>query len=97
MDERNGKAVLKIPGGKLIIAKVTYGKSIKRAELTGDFFIYPEEGLETIESALEGLAADLDEKEMAIAVQSAIDSIGVQTIGVDAISIAKVVKEAIGR
>ncbi len=95
MEERAGKASFKVPGGKLVTARIAYDSVIRKARLTGDFFVHPEEGLRTIESALEGLGAGTEESGMAAAVQAAIDSNSIQTIGIDAESVAKVVRMAI--
>ncbi len=95
MGESTGKATYKVPHGKLITAKVTYETSMARVEITGDFFVHPEDGLSAIESSIEGIAANANEHDIAVAVQSAIDANNIQTIGIDAVSIAKVVKMAI--
>ena len=50
-----GQASYKVPGGKLLNAKVSFDKKIKKVQLTGDFFAYPEEGILWIESALVGI------------------------------------------
>ena len=94
MEKKTGKASFKVPKGKLVTAEVTYGSNIGRVKLTGDFFIHPEEGISVIESSIDGIAISSDEKDIAIAVQAAIDDNGIQVIGIDAKSIAKVVKMA---
>jgi lipoate-protein ligase A len=94
MRENIGKASFKVPKGKLITAKVVYGSEIKRVELTGDFFIHPEEGLSVIESSIEGMPSNAPEEDVAAEVQSAMDANMVQAIGIDASSVAKVVKKA---
>ncbi len=54
-----GKSVLKVPGGKLLRVEVEHEAGIvKRVELTGDFFIYPEESLAELEKALAGCEVD---------------------------------------
>ncbi len=58
----HGAAKLKVPGGKMISVKLTYGKSIEGIQILGDFFINPEESLAEIEKALSG-ASITDSKE----------------------------------
>ena len=94
MPDKTGRFSLKVPHGKLVAARVTFGESVRKVELTGDFFIYPEDGITVMESALVGLSASASEVEMAAAVQSAMDANGIQAVGVDAQSIARVVRGA---
>jgi lipoate---protein ligase len=49
------KAIYKVPDGKLlkIFLEDRQGK-IGRIRITGDFFTYPEESIENLETALEG-------------------------------------------
>ena len=94
MEERTGTASLKVPGGKLIRVKIAYDSCIRKAEITGDFFIHPEGGISAIESSLEGLPVDSGEVSIAAAVQSVIDENNIQAIGIDAKSVAKAVRMA---
>lgn len=63
----------KTPGGKLV--RVSFDIQDGRftnAQVSGDFFLYPEEALEPITNALNGLPADSGRDEIAQAVDSAI-------------------------
>jgi hypothetical protein len=52
-----GKAVYKVPGGKLLRVSVEYdGGTIREVRFSGDFFIHPEDALERVEAALKGAA-----------------------------------------
>ncbi len=57
-----GKAIYK--AGKLIRIKAEFeGEKIRKIRITGDFFLYPEEAIERIESSLKGLKiSDVKEK-----------------------------------
>jgi hypothetical protein len=51
----NSKSVYKIPEGKLLKVYLDYDKSsnkILKIEINGDFFAYPEEGIEILENEL---------------------------------------------
>ncbi|PIQ77451.1 hypothetical protein COV82_04385 [Candidatus Peregrinibacteria bacterium CG11_big_fil_rev_8_21_14_0_20_46_8] len=49
------RAIYKVPDGKLIkILLEEEGGSISSIQITGDFFIYPEENIEQLEHALRG-------------------------------------------
>ncbi len=54
-----GRAEFKVPGGKLIRARVEVEDGrVVFARFTGDFFITPEEDLEELEERLKGVEAD---------------------------------------
>lgn len=48
------QAIYKVPGGKLLKIFVQADEVIQDIKITGDFFIYPEDSIEFIESALKG-------------------------------------------
>lgn len=64
----------KTPGGKLVIVDfdVSDGR-LRNIEVTGDFFLYPEEELETIMAALNGVPADSSPDDIAGVISEAID------------------------
>ncbi|MCD6474336.1 MAG: hypothetical protein J7K47_05485 [Thermoplasmata archaeon] len=80
MKVKNGilKGELKVKGGKLIkcTLELDEGK-IKRIKITGDFFMYPEDAIEKLEKALQGI--QFDEKEISRKVKEALN--GVELIG----------------
>ena len=49
-----GKSVYKVPDGKLLKIYLEYDENTKisKLEINGDFFAYPEEGIEILESEL---------------------------------------------
>ncbi len=86
-----GKAAIKVAGGKLLKAQVDYdGKTVKKAKLSGDFFIYPEETIERLEERLKGAKLS----EVSGIVESELSA--ARLYGVDPASIVKAVKEAAG-
>ncbi len=62
----------KVPGGKLVVVdlEVADGR-LSNVELSGDFFLHPEDALWGMTSALEGLTSTASEEEMAQRVRDA--------------------------
>jgi lipoate-protein ligase A len=56
----------KTPGGKLVVVdfETRYG-TLAEVELSGDFFLYPEEALANLTGALEGISTELSASEIA--------------------------------
>lgn len=56
----------KTPGGKLVIVdfEVIDGR-LRNVEISGDFFLYPEEEFAALTNALDGVDADLDDESFA--------------------------------
>lgn len=56
----------KTPGGKLVVVDfdVVDGR-FKNMVISGDFFLYPDEELEALTNALEGVDVDLDDESFA--------------------------------
>ena len=58
-----GNSVYKIPDGKLMKISLDYdtkSNKINKLKITGDFFVYPEEGIEIIENEMENTIIDRD-------------------------------------
>lgn len=83
----------KVPGGKLLRVDVEASDVIQRVGLHGDFFVYPEEALETIETAVEGAAADASAADLAARIQDAVGD--AELVGFGPADVAAVVREAI--
>ncbi len=65
-----GSSVYKIPDGKLVKVQLEFeGQKILSVKIFGDFFLYPEEGIEKIEQTLSGKT--LEEKELVNAIDVA--------------------------
>lgn len=63
----------KTPGGKLVMVDfdIEQGR-LKNVVVSGDFFLYPEETLDTINATLEDAPSDLDSDELVRRLESAI-------------------------
>lgn len=85
----------KMPGGKLIRVDLDLvDGAMRNVVVSGDFFLYPDEALEAITSALEGLPAELDEAGIANAVRTAIPP-GTEWLGASPEGLAIAVRRAL--
>ena len=85
----------KVPGGKLV--KVDFAVERNRLQdvvVSGDFFLYPEETLEDIRSALEGLDAGTGEDGIAERIREALDD-NAELLGTSPEAIAVAVRRAL--
>ena len=91
----------KTPGGKLVAvdAALVDGR-LQGAVLHGDFFLYPDEALEPLTAALEGIAQDASEATIAARVRTALppdaELLGTSPEGI-AIAVRRLLDDAMGR
>ncbi len=90
-----GVAEEKVQGGKLLRVRAEYEDVIKNVQITGDFFVHPEETVEHIEKSLFGISKDATEQTITEIVTDIIAKRNAQLIGIDAESIARVLKRAV--
>lgn len=86
----------KVRGGKLVAVDldVVDGR-LARAHVSGDFFLEPDTALEDIDAALNGMPADASVKQLAGAIQDALDD-DVAMIGFNPESVGIAVRRALG-
>jgi len=85
----------KTPGGKLVVVDVeVQGGNLRQVEVSGDFFLYPEESLAAITGALDGLPASADEMAIAQAIDGALPA-GTELLGTSPRGIAIAVRRAL--
>lgn len=85
----------KTPGGKLIAVDFEVEDGLLRnVEISGDFFLYPEEALDVLTGALEGLSVELSETEIAGRVWAAMPR-GAELLGSSPDAIAAAVRRAL--
>jgi lipoate-protein ligase A len=85
----------KTPGGKLVVVDLEVeGGRLARVQVSGDFFLEPEEALEAINGALEGLPQEAGEAEIAGRVRAAL-SPEVVMLGFSPQAIAVAVRRAL--
>ena len=83
-----GKSVYKVPDGKLLKISLEFqGEKIISVKITGDFFLYPEEGIEAIEKSLSG--KKLDRKLIVGEVSRAVQKNSIELFGISAEGIAE--------
>lgn len=91
----NRHGEFKMPGGKLTVADVVVeGGRLAQVQVSGDFFLAPDEALDAINAALTGLPAAADAADLAAAVSAGLPP-GAQLHGVSPEAIATAVRRAI--
>ncbi|WP_022889504.1 lipoyl protein ligase domain-containing protein [Agromyces italicus] len=85
----------KVPGGKLVIVDFDVeGGALQNVRVAGDFFLEPDEALDDINAALEGLPAASDAKQITAAITAGIRSDAVM-LGFSAEAVAVAVRRAL--
>lgn len=85
----------KMPGGKLIVVDLTViDGCLAQVQVSGDFFLEPDDALHAIDAALEGQSAQADEHLLAAAVRAQLAP-GVMMYGISPEAIAVAVRRAI--
>jgi lipoate-protein ligase A len=86
----------KVPGGKLVAVDVDVEDGrLARARLSGDFFLEPDDALEDINAALNGMPETASSAQLAQAIENAVDH-GVSLVGFTPESVGIAVRRALG-
>ena len=89
------QAIYKVPGGKLLKVFVRLdGSSLSEVKITGDFFIYPEESIDTLESAVRGMK--LEKTPLLDALNACVETEDLELFGVTTESIVHTLFMAAG-
>ncbi len=91
----NGVARYKVRGGKLIVVKVEYGTAIEDIQILGDFFMHPEDSIFEVEAKIKGLPLESLGGIEGV-VSQLVSEKHIEMVGIDAQSIGKAVREAVG-
>ena len=84
----------KIPGGKLVVVDLeVIDQQLANVQVSGDFFLEPDEALFALNAGLEGLAVDSTEQIIADRVATALA--GAELLGITAEGVAVAVRRAI--
>jgi lipoate-protein ligase A len=85
----------KVPGGKLVVADLeVVDDVIRRAQVSGDFFLEPDDALERINGALAGLSTGTPAAQLAARVRAVLGD-GVEMIGFSPEAVAVAVRRAL--
>jgi lipoate-protein ligase A len=85
----------KTPGGKLVQVDFDIeDERLRNVEVTGDFFLYPEEALTAITASVEGSPADMPLAERTAAIAAAIPP-GVEWLGSSPEALAAAIERAL--
>ena len=84
----------KVPDGKLVVIdlEIVDGR-LRRVELSGDFFLLPEDAIWRLTAAIEGAPVDASESDLSRRVREAAD--GVEMVGISPEGVAVAVRRAI--
>ena len=91
-----GKSVFKVQGGKLLKISLEHsGGKISSIKIAGDFFLHPEEAIESLEKGLAGTA--LEENEIKRKIELIVEKNKIQLFGFAPPDLAKAALMAVGQ
>ncbi|MDE1767778.1 MAG: biotin--protein ligase [Candidatus Micrarchaeota archaeon] len=91
----NGTSRFKVPGGKLVIVKLSYSDKIETLQILGDFFVYPEEALPEIENLLIGSQINAAKQDISKQINDYASRKNIEMVGITPDAIAQAVIMAI--
>ena len=84
----------KVPGGKLVRLNRKTSALDVSVQISGDFFIYPEDGVYRLEETLSKLPGTAEESAVRGAIEETIQGYGLELLGIDAGTIARLFTES---
>ena len=85
----------KVPGGKLLRVKVDFDEVISRIQITGDFFLHPEEKITALEQGLAGVPVREDAEQLAARIRQLVEANGITLVGFAPEDLARLVAGAV--
>ncbi|HKS68945.1 MAG TPA: hypothetical protein VJQ45_00895 [Ktedonobacterales bacterium] len=86
----------KVPGGKLVVADLTVARGqLCDVEISGDFFLDPDETLERMVAAVEGAPVEASVDELAARLRTATEGEGAVLLGVTPEGVAIAIRRAV--
>lgn len=85
----------KVPGGKLVSVKIEYVRKIKKVQILGDFFLYPEDTIYKLEKTLVGTSISASKDEISGKITKVLAMSNAELIGVTPEAIAETIKMAV--
>lgn len=89
------QAQKKVTGGKFVRIKLIANEYITDLQITGDFFLHPEEAIGLIEQNLRNLHIQTSNEEIEERIHAALAKSKANLIGVSPTDIAELIKEAL--
>jgi len=87
----------KVPGGKLLSVRLKHdGLRVTKAELSGDFFLFPDDSIEVLEASMIGIPLRVEVQELSDIIASVMAHGGISAAGFAPRDLAEVIKEALG-
>lgn len=87
---------LKVKGGKLLRARITHdGAAVRKVEITGDFFMHPEEGLQSIEDSMVDMRVKTSAGEIEKLIAGVVEREGIELVGFSPSDLARLVSGAL--
>ncbi len=90
------EASKKVDGGKFVKVRVTETEEGVSVEIVGDFFVYPESGIGTVESQVENSISTEDGDGIETRLRQRIDDENIEMVGITAETVAETALEAYG-
>ena len=90
-----GEATEKVSGGKLVRVKVNFDNIIRDVQITGDFFLHPEDCIHEIENVLKNGSIDFQEDIVVEKINDALKKNNAELIGIYPETLSKTLKMAI--
>ena len=87
----------KVPGGKLVRIKADYGAIINKIQITGDFFLHPEDTIEQLEESVRGAGIPVDSLALQQKIDAVITSKKITLIGITSADISRLIAQAVNR
>jgi lipoate-protein ligase A len=86
----------KTPGGKLVVVDFSVAdRALRGVEVSGDFFLYPDDALGAITGALEGAPSDATEEQLAQRIRAALAP-DVTMLGFSPEAVGRAVRRGLG-
>ncbi len=89
-----GTITKKIPNGKMLSVHADRENSLLKIKITGDFFLFPEEKILTLEEEINKLRFDIEYDLLEKKITQIINNNKIQIIGFSASDLSKIIKEA---
>ena len=94
-NDMHSSIIKKIPGGKLLRVDIDYVNTIDEIQITGDFFLHPEDALLAIEKGLQGIELPFNPKMAEQIIRNQLEYQQATVVGFSPADLAAVIAEAL--